>query len=333
MRRIALAIGDPNGIGPEIAVKAALHFAERGDGPMPILVGDRDVILHYAAGRALQDDPQCWGPGELNLSPCQALPPGAFRPGAVTAEAGAATVAYMRQALALVREGVADAIVGAPHNETAVARAGIDFSGYPNLLADLMNVPRDQVFLMLVGGGLRIVHATLHESMVAAIARLRPELVAAAGLAAARALVSLGIAAPRIGVFGFNPHAGEGGLFGDDDARVTEPAVALLRAAGVAAEGPMGADTMLVRGGLDAYVAIFHDQGHIPVKLLAPRNASALSIGAGVMFSSVGHGSAHDIAGQGIAEFSGVIGALTILGGGRSSVLTDRTRQQSKHSG
>ena len=151
--------------------------------------------------------------------------------------------------------------------------------------------------------------------MATAMARLTPELVAAVGLAAARALLSLGIASPRIGVFGFNPHAGEGGLFGDEDARVTEPAVALLRAAGVAAEGPMGADTMLVRGGLDAYVAIFHDQGHIPVKLLAPRHACALSIGAGVMFSSVGHGSAHDIAGQGIADPAGVIGALRLVAG------------------
>ncbi len=315
MRRIALSIGDPNGIGPEISLKAAVHFAGQRSGPVPILIGDREVIQHYAAGRPLQEDPACWAEGELNLSAVQALPKGTFRPGEVTAEGGSATIAYMREALRLVRTGAADAIVGAPHNETAVARAGIHFSGYPSLLADLMEVPRDQVFLMLVGGGLRIVHATLHESMDAAMARLTPKLVASAGLAAVRALASLGISAPRIGVFGFNPHAGEGGLFGDDDARVTKPAVALLRAAGVATDGPMGADTMLVRGGLDAYVAIFHDQGHIPVKLLAPRTAAALSIGAGVMFSSVGHGSAHDIAGQGIADPAGVIGALTIVGG------------------
>jgi 4-hydroxythreonine-4-phosphate dehydrogenase len=319
MRRIALAIGDPNGIGPEIAVKAAFHCAERRDGPMPILVGDHAVIAHYASRHAaalpLEQSQADWAGGKLNVAPMRAMPPGAFRPGAVTAEAGAATIAYMREALRLVREGSAYAIVGAPHNETAVARAGIDFSGYPSLLADLLDVPRDQVFLMLVGGGLRIVHATLHESMGAAMARLTPELVAAAGLTAARALIALGIALPRIGVFGFNPHAGEGGLFGSDDARVTEPAVVLLRAAGVLAEGPMGADTMLVRGGMDAYVAIFHDQGHIPVKLLAPRHAAALSIGAGVIFSSVGHGSAHDIAGQGIADPAGVVAALELLGG------------------
>jgi 4-hydroxythreonine-4-phosphate dehydrogenase len=318
--RIALTIGDPNGIGPEIAVKAALRRAEGGLGPVPVLVGDVAPVRHYlqrfAPHLALAQSPREWrDDGAVNLAPVAALPEDAFRPGEVSAEAGAATVAYLKGALRLVRARQAGAIVGAPHNETAVAAAGIAFSGYPGLIAELTGVAPDEVFMMLVGGGLRIVHVTLHERLADALGRLTPGLVIAAAQAAARALRALGIADPRIGIFGINPHAGEGGLFGDDDARVTEPAVAALRRAGLRVEGPTGADVMLAARGLDAYVAIFHDQGHIPVKLLAPRRASALSIGAEVLFSSVGHGSAHDIAGQGIADPTAVVETLALLAG------------------
>jgi 4-hydroxy-L-threonine phosphate dehydrogenase PdxA len=319
-RRIALTIGDPNGIGPEIAVKAAAFFAAQ-NGPVPILVGDPVAIRHYAArhadGLPVMTEPRHWREaGVLNVAPVEALREAEFQPGQVTAPAGAATVAYVRHALELVREGAAEAIVGAPHSETAVAAAGIEFSGYPGLIADLTGVPRDEVFMMLVGGGLRIVHATLHERLQTALERVTPELVAAAGMAAHRALRALGVEDPRIGVFGLNPHAGEGGLFGDEDSRVTEPAVAMLRRAGLRAEGPAGADVLLAARAMDAYVAIYHDQGHIPIKLVAPRRASALSIGADVLFSSVGHGSAFDIAGKGVADPTAVVETLRLLGGG-----------------
>jgi 4-hydroxy-L-threonine phosphate dehydrogenase PdxA len=320
-RSIALTIGDPNGIGPEIAVKAAALAARADAGPRPILVGDLEPIRHYAArhaaGLPVVTDLADWQPaGALNVAPVVALPAGAFAPGQVTAAAGAATIAYVREALALVGAGIAEAIVGAPHSETAVAAAGIPFSGYPGLIADLTGVSRDEVFMMLVGGGLRIVHATLHERLPTALERVTPELVAAAGRAAHRALLALGVTAPRIGVFGLNPHAGEGGLFGDEDSRVTEPAVALLQRDGIRAEGPTGADVLLAARAMDAYVAVYHDQGHIPVKLLAPRRASALSIGASVLFSSVGHGSAFDIAGRGIADPTAVVETLALLDGG-----------------
>ncbi len=318
--RIALTIGDPNGIGPEVAVKAAVRRARGGHGPVPVLVGDPEPVRHYlrlvAPELAVAEAPAAWrDAGVLNLLPVPALPEGAFRPGEVSAPAGAATIAYLRAALALLRGGGAGAIVGAPHNETAISAAGIAFSGYPGLIAELTGAAPDEVFLMLVGGGLRIVHVTLHERLADALARLTPGLVVGAAEAAARALRALGIAEPRIGVFGINPPAGEGGLVGADDARITEPAVATLRRSGLRVEGPLGADVMLAARGMDAYVAIYHDQGHIPVKLLAPRRASALSIGADVLFSSVGHGSAHDIAGRGIADETAVVETLALLGG------------------
>jgi 4-hydroxy-L-threonine phosphate dehydrogenase PdxA len=316
-KTIALTIGDPNGIGPEIAVKAAARLLGNQDLRV-ILVGDEHVIRDYGervpqarfrsfANRSSADD-------EILFHPVDALPSAQFRPGRIEAAAGRATVAYVDAAIGLVRAGTVDAIVGCPHNETSVNAAGIAFSGYPGLIARLTGTPEAKVFMMLVGGGLRILHATLHERIHDALARLTPELIEEAGLACASTLKRLGVAYPRIGVFGINPHAGENGLFGDDDDHITAPAVARLRKAGIAAEGPVGADIMLGRKDIDGFVAIYHDQGHIPVKLLAGRNASALSVGAGVLFSSVGHGSAFDIAGQDKADPTAVLRTLKLIG-------------------
>lgn len=315
-RTIALTIGDPNGIGPEIAVKAAAALRGSDDVRL-ILVGDEYVIRHYGERCAPDAKFQRLGPspsGVIELHPVESLSSTSFRPGHIDADAGRATVAYVAAAIGLVRNGDADAIVGCPHNETAVNAAGIPFSGYPGLIARLTGTPEDKVFMMLVGGGLRILHATLHERIHHALARLTPDLIEEAGLACAATLKRLGVADPRIGVFGINPHAGENGLFGDDDDRITAPAVERLRSAGIAAEGPVGADVILGRKDIDGFVAIYHDQGHIPVKLLAGRNASALSVGSGVLFSSVGHGSAFDIAGQNKADPSAVLRTLRLIG-------------------
>jgi 4-hydroxythreonine-4-phosphate dehydrogenase len=317
-RVVALTIGDPNGIGPEIAVKAAAVLAEAWATP-PILVGNAAVIGAYAERHAPHlplrelDGAGVPAPHAITFVRVGSLPTAELHPGAVHAAAGAATVAYVEAAIGLVRRGVAHAIVACPHSEAAVNAAGISFSGYPSLLARLLDVPADRVFLMLVGGGLRIVHATLHERLQDALQRLTPQLVEAAGLAAGEALGSLGIANPRIGMLAINPHGGEGGLFGGDDDRITVPAAARLRRAGIDVEGPLGADVLLARRDRDAYIAMYHDQGHVPVKLLAPRTAAALSIGAGVLFSSVAHGSAFDIAGRGVADPAATLRALELV--------------------
>jgi 4-hydroxythreonine-4-phosphate dehydrogenase len=159
------------------------------------------------------------------------------------------------------------------------------------------------------------VHVTLHERLQSALARITPELICKAASAARDALRTQGIARPKIGLFGINPHAGEGGLFGDDDARITIPAAGALRRAGFDVDGPLGADLMLGRRDIDAFVAMYHDQGHIPIKLLAGRNSAAMSIGAGFIFSSVGHGSAFDIAGKDIADPTGLIRSIELVSG------------------
>lgn len=316
---VALTIGDPNGIGPEIAVKAAAQRAREG-GPSIVLVGDEFILRFYAERHApgLALAPLNGAPprsGVLSFRGVDALDRKAFHPGTPVAAGGRATVDYVSAAIRLVNEGHASAIVACPHSETNVNAAGIPFSGYPSLLARLTGTPEDHVFLMLVGGGMRIVHATLHERLQVALSRLTPELIDRAARTAAQTLRQLDIEKPRIGLFGINPHAGENGLFGDDDDRITVPAARSLRAAGIDIEGPIGADLMLGREGFDAFVAMYHDQGHIPVKLIAGRNSAAMSIGAGVLFASVGHGSAFNIAGKGVAEPDAVLRSLKLLAG------------------
>jgi 4-hydroxythreonine-4-phosphate dehydrogenase len=314
-RRIAIAIGDPNGIGPEIALKAAAAHLE-SPAIQPVLVGDVPVLAHYRRllGIAAPLAPFAMAqPGTIGVADVDALAPQHFQPGRMSPEAGRATIDYARRAVALAEAGEVEAVVGCPQSETAINSVGIEFSGYPPLVADLTNTPRERVFMMLAAGGLRITHCTLHESVATALGRLTPELVVTATEATAAALQRLGIERPRIAVCGINPHAGEDGLFGDDDERITKPAVARLKGVGFEVSGPVGADLAISERKHDAYVVMFHDQGHIPVKLLSPRRASAVAIGTPVLFSSVGHGCAYDIAGKGVAEHVSVMETLALL--------------------
>ncbi|WP_395347334.1 PdxA family protein [Variovorax sp. UC122_21] len=293
-------------MGPEIALKA-LDALPREDRERIALYGPANVFERTAAQLgldALLRDTALVTTGDLEA-----------RPGQIDAAAGASAIASATAALQACRRGEVDAVVACPHHETAIHRAGIAFSGYPSLVAHVCGMAEDRVFLLLVGGGLRIVHATLHESVRTALERMTPALVAEAIRAGARACALLGVARPSIGVFGINPHASEGGLFGPEDAAIVAPAVEAARAEGLRVAGPAGADLLLADRAHDLYVAMFHDQGHIPVKLLAPRAASALSIGADALLSSVGHGSAMDIAGRGIASPEAVLRTIALLSG------------------
>lgn len=307
--RLALAAGDPNGIGPEIALKALRACAGRADVALT-LYGPRTPLEGTARQLGLQAEL-----AGVSWVQTDDMPAGAWQPGRVAAEAGEATVAAGAAAIRACREGAHDAVIACPHHETAIHAAGIPFSGYPSLLARVCEVPEDDVFLMLVGGGLRIVHVTLHQSLRSALDAIDTRRIVAATRAAVRACARLGVPRPRIGVFGINPHASEGGLFGSEDEAIAVPAVERLRAEGLDVDGPAGADMLLARRAHDVYVAMWHDQGHIPIKLLAPNAASALSIGAGVLLSSVGHGSAMDIAGRGVADPGALLRTIDLFAG------------------
>jgi 4-hydroxythreonine-4-phosphate dehydrogenase len=320
--KIALAIGDPNGIGPEIAVKAAVaNLRAPGVRPRVVLFGDSHVIRWYAqrcapelAVREVRAEalPEAQA-NLLDVVNVVSLSEAAFVPGQIAAASGTATLAYVAAALQAARSGYADAVIACPHSETAINSSGVRFAGYPGFVAQQMGMAEDEVFLLLVGGGLRIVHATLHEGIAGALARLDRTLIERAARAAVAALQRMGIAQPVVGLMGINPHAGEGGLFGREDIDATEPAASALRDDGMAVVGPQGADLLLTNQNVDVHVAMYHDQGHIPVKLRAGRHSAALSIGAGVIFSSVGHGSGFDIAGQLRADPAPLLAALRLV--------------------
>ena len=302
--RLAIALGDPNGIGPEIALKA---LADPALARAAILVGDPEVIACHAdrLGHDLAG---------VRVHPVAALG-AAPEPGVVGARAGAAAVAYAEAAIGLVQAGAADAVVAGPHNETAIARAGIPFDGYPGLLARATGCDPDRVFLMLVGPDHRIVHVTLHLGLRQALDAVTEDRVLAAARATDRACKRIGLARPRLAACGLNPHAGEGGLFGAEEATIIGPALARARAEGVSIAGPFGADGLFAAGGFDAYLAMYHDQGHIPIKLAGRDRSFAVSIGTDVLFGTVGHGSGHRIAGQGRADPAAMIRLMRGLAG------------------
>jgi 4-hydroxy-L-threonine phosphate dehydrogenase PdxA len=306
--RVGVVIGDPNGIGPEIAIKAACAL-DPALAVRPVLIGDRFVIDTCAERLGVTTAQMA----RFDTVDVQALSHEAWQPGQVDARAGEATVEYVKKAIELHSRGELSAVAACPHSETAVNAAGIPFSGYSGLVADLTNTPRDQVFLMLEACGVRIVHATLHEQLARAITRLTPALVMSAAMAAHRTVQRMGIIDPHVCILGINPHAGEFGLFGDDDERITRPAAEQLRAQGLKVDGPIGADLALAERKHDVYLAMFHDQGHIAVKMLSPKGAAAIVVGAPVLFASVGHGAAFNIAGQGIADASAMTSTLALL--------------------
>ncbi len=306
-QKIGLSLGDPNGIGPEIALKALKQLPATALRSITVF-GPKLVWDKTAQSLGLTDLAQ-----QVQLQNAGGLSESEFQPGHVSAAAGKSAIESATAAIQACQAGQLQAVIACPHHETAIHQAGIAFSGYPSLVAKVCSLNEDEVFLMLVGGGLKIVHVTLHESVQTALNRLNSQLIQKATVAGIKACVSLGIAKPRVAVFGINPHASEGTLFGPEDEAYTVPAVKLLQAAGYDIAGPQGGDVFLAQKQHDLYVAIFHDQGHIPVKLLAPHSASALSIGAQVLLSSVGHGCAMDIAGTNQADPQGLLRTLALI--------------------
>jgi 4-hydroxythreonine-4-phosphate dehydrogenase/1,2-dihydroxy-3,5-cyclohexadiene-1,4-dicarboxylate dehydrogenase len=297
-------------VGPEIALKAlaALPPEQRNS---VTLFGPVEVLQKTAHLLHLQDVLS-----SITLVSAGEIPSEFHVPGKVDPVAGRSAIDSATAAIEACRRGEFDGVVAGPHHETAIAQAGIAFSGYPSLVASVCGLTSDNVFLMLVGGGMRIVHVTLHESVEIALGRMRTELVIAATQAGVLACQRLGVSAPRVALFGINPHASEGTLFGPHDAHCTVPAAHALNQSGLSVSGPMGADVLLANHATDPhdlYVAMFHDQGHIPIKLLAPQGASAFSIGADVLLASTGHGSAMDIAGTGQAKPDALLRSLRML--------------------
>ena len=317
--RIAIATGDPAGIGPEIALKAVLDAGVRRL-CRPLLVGDPAAVELHARCANLSPELRVvdriadadWNDGAINLLAARDgdTP---VKMGTIDAAYGRASLASASRAIKAALAGDVEAVVAAPQTERSIAAAGIAFDGYPSFVARETSTPVNDVYLMICFDQSRIVHATLHVSVREAVALITRDRIERVIRVTDAALKRLGIVRPKIFVSGLNPHAGEEGMFGREEIDIIEPAIHLVAKDGVQVSGPFGADTMFRKKGADAFIVMLHDQGHIAAKLQAFNRTAGLSIGSPILFSSVAHGSAHDIAGKGQADPGAIIEAITRL--------------------
>jgi 4-hydroxythreonine-4-phosphate dehydrogenase len=328
---LGITMGDPAGVGPEIIARARARPEVTG-ACRPVVIGDRGVMaaalellqspLRLHAVRRVAD---CvFAPGRLECLDLANVDAAALPRGAVSAEAGRAAYEYIERGVRLCQSGDIDGIVTAPVNKEALAAAGVRHSGHTEILAELSST-RDFAML-LMGRDLRVIHVTTHVALRRVpdlVTRDRVERV----IRLARDVMNfLGVARPKVAVCGLNPHAGEDGLFGDEEKIAIAPAVDGARRDGIDAHGPLPADTLFSRargGEFDIVVAMYHDQGHVPVKTLGFTydeaagtwtGLSGVNVTVGLPFLrvSVDHGTAFDRAWKGIANPESMVEALDV---------------------
>lgn len=328
---IILTMGDPSGIGAEITVKA-LNHPELYDLCTPIVVGDlaamEDALRITGCPlslRTISSPAEAEGRyGSIDLINLGILTPGSWAYGTTCQISGEASFQYITTAIALAMDRSADGVVTAPISKEAIHLAGHHYSGHTEIFADYTHT--GSYGMLLTSGPLRVIHVTTHVSMRDAcdIIRTHPERVENAIRLAADAMEQIGISYPRIAVAGLNAHSSENGLFGDEEAISIIPAIQSARAGGLDVDGPIPPDTVFVKamaGAYDVVVAMYHDQGHIPLKLsgfrMDPKTGNFTSvsgvnstIGLPIIRTSVDHGTAYDRAGKGIANEESMLDAV-----------------------
>ena len=326
---IAITLGDPAGIGAESIVgawqDALVHECCR-----PLVVGHPEIL--WRAVRLLKSHArviQIESPEEARPSPelIPCLKAGRddvlqIVPATIDARGGQAAYDALVAAAKLALAGRVDALTTAPLHKGALWRAGHEYPGHTELLAELCGVDDFAMMLYLPPGaevrgpaGLAIVHVTLHMALSQAIATLSEDAIVRKIRLVARVMAELKGSRPRVGVCALNPHAGEDGLFGKEESTLIRPAVERGLAEGIDLAGPLPADTLIGRardGEFDAVVAMYHDQGHIAIKLLAMHRAVNVTLGLPIVRTSVAHGTAFDLAWQGRAETAGMVEALRV---------------------
>lgn len=314
---LALTLGDPAGVGPEITVKA--WRALQGQGPVFVAVGDADLLAADGAPVRRVASLAEGAEGFAHSLPVLHLPLSTpVRPGQPSAAHAGAIVRWIETATALALNGEASAVVTAPIAKAPLYEAGFSFPGHTEFLADLtadaaMQGERGPV-MMLASGDLRTVLVTIHEPYASAPALLSVDRIVHTAVVTAEALRrDFGVARPRLAVAGLNPHAGESGRIGREEVEVIAPAVAALRERGIEAFGPRPADTLFhpeARKTYDAAVCMYHDQALIPVKMLDFWGGVNVTLGLPIVRTSPDHGTGYDVAGKGVARADSLIAAL-----------------------
>lgn len=317
---IGITMGDAAGVGPEIILKSLKH-EEMYEISRPFVIGDRKileraktfvssdlVIESITADELEQADYRQGTVYVLDLD----LLPGDLPVGQVSAEAGHAAFKYLERAIELAKEHRIQAICTAPLNKEALHKGGHKYPGHTEILADLTGT--QDFSMMLSAPNLKVIHVTTHVGLIDAVKMITPERVYHVIKLAHETLRKAGIDAPKIAVCGINPHAGENGLFGygEEEEKVI-PAVEKAQAEGIEVVGPLPADTLFfrtVRGDFDIVVAMYHDQGHGPVKVLGLDAGVNITVGLPIIRTSVDHGTAFDIAGTGVADEKSLMEAI-----------------------
>jgi 4-phospho-D-threonate 3-dehydrogenase / 4-phospho-D-erythronate 3-dehydrogenase len=314
-------MGDPAGIGPEVIAKALsqprLQRVCRSIviGSLPVMERTIKALRIKLTVRPAQShEPSLLQRRSVAVLDPLETPLSTFRPGLAAAETGAASVIFIKKAVELARLGCIDAMVTAPINKEAINMAGCHYPGHTELLADLTQA--NESGMMIVGGPLRIMFVTTHVAIRDLSSALTQAKIEKAIRLAQLALTTLfKIKRPKIGVAALNPHAGEHGLFGDEESRVVLPAARATQKQGILASDPLPADTLFgkaVRGQYDGIVALYHDQGLIPLKLVAFGTCVNLTVGLPIIRTSVDHGTAFDIVGKGMADPGSLIEAMKL---------------------
>ena len=319
---LAITMGDPGGIGPEIIAKALAH-ADVFEYSRPLVIGERRALeaAIRLTSRPLEvhsiEQPAEAGEhaGIVDLIDLANIDIERTGRARISAEVGRAAYEYLERASELALRDEVGAIVTAPLNKEALSEAGWVGVGHTELLARFAGVPDKSVAMMLASKSLRVVHVSTHVSLRRAIEMVTPErIVTAARLAGETARDIVGHD-PHLAIAGLNPHAGEHGLFGSEEQEFIEPAIAQLRGEGWHVSGPMSPDTVFLRaaaGGFDAVIAMYHDQGHIPSKFAGFDDTVNVTLGLPIVRTSVDHGTAYDIAGTGKANEANLLAAIDL---------------------
>lgn len=317
---IAITMGDPAGVGPEVTARA-LTRQEVWECCRPLVVGDAGVMRKAAASvAALLEIHAIADPVEARFDPAAPdvldlanVDLATLEPGRVSAAAGRAAVEYVERAVRLAQDGQVDAIATGPINKAALQAAGIPYIGHTELLAALTG--EERVTTMLATAGLRVVHVTRHVPLKDVATHITREAVLETIRLTDVGLRRMGFAHPRLAVAALNPHGGDEGLLGREEIEAIGPAVEAARAESIEAVGPIPADSVFfraIRGEFDVVVAMYHDQGHIPIKTHGFERSVTVTLGLPIVRTSVDHGTAFDIAWLGKASEESMVEAIRL---------------------